>query len=59
MNPVYTVPLSTPTAVIIRNKLHDSLTLPSLRPVHVQSGLKQKAVILNTCYIDLKVLAVQ
>jgi len=59
MNPVYAAPLASPTAVIIRNKSHDRQKLLSLCPVHVQSGLMQKAAILNTCCIGLKVLAVQ
>jgi len=59
MNPVYTVPLASLTAVTIQNRLHDSLKLLSLRTVHVQSGLMQKAVILNTCSIGLTVSAVQ
>jgi len=33
MNPVYTVPLASPTVVIIQNKLHDSQQLLSLCPV--------------------------
>jgi hypothetical protein len=59
LNPVYTVPLASPTAVIIRNKLHDRPQLLSPRTVHVQSGLTQKAVILNTWSMGLDVLAVQ
>jgi hypothetical protein len=59
MYPVYAVPLASPAAVIVLNKLHDSLKLLSLRTAHVQSGLKQKAVIFNTRRIGLKVSALQ